>query len=204
MVGWHHWFNGHEPEQTLGDSKGQGSLVWCSPWGREESGTTWWLNSDNNCFNDILTAECYPPSFPATQFIVNSFFQRHLKFEFLICSSIVAFLIITWILLNTVFMLKVFLENVIWMYNLYNVVYYHSVPTYFPHALVFLGFPSGSVVKNLPAKQEMRIWSLSQEDPLEKEMATHSSILAWRIPRTEKPGVLQSMGSQKCQTQLSD
>ena len=75
-------------------------------------------------------------------------------------------------------MLKVFLENVIWMYNLYNVVYYNSVLTYFPPALVFLGFPSGLVVKNLPAKQEMRIWSLSQEDPLEKEMATHSSILA--------------------------
>ena len=57
--------------------------------------------------------------------------------------------------------------------------------------------PSGSVGKNLPAMQETQVWSLSQEDPLEKEMATHSSILAWRIPWTEKPGGLQSTGSQE-------
>ena len=48
----------------------------------------------------------------------------------------------------------------------------------------------------LPA-QEMRVPSLDQEDPLEKEMATHSSILAWRIPWTEEPGGLQSMGHKK-------
>ena len=47
---------------------------------------------------------------------------------------------------------------------------------------------------------ENRVWSLGWEDPLEKEMATHSSILAWRIPWTEEPGGLQSMGSQKSQT----
>ena len=45
--------------------------------------------------------------------------------------------------------------------------------------------------------QEMQVWSLGQEDSLEKEMATHSSILAWRIPWTEEPGGLQSMGSQR-------
>ena len=44
-------------------------------------------------------------------------------------------------------------------------------------------------VKNLLPVQDTQAWSLSQEDPLEKEMATHSSILAWRIPRTEEPGV---------------
>ena len=58
-------------------------------------------------------------------------------------------------------------------------------------------------VKNLPAVQEIRVQSLSWEGPLEKGMATHSSILAWRIPRTEEPGRIQSMGSQG-QTQLSD
>ena len=58
---------------------------------------------------------------------------------------------------------------------------------------LYLGFPGGSVVKNLPANAE-DTGSLGQEDPLGKEMATHSSILAWRIPRTEEPGVLQSMG----------
>ena len=59
-----------------------------------------------------------------------------------------------------------------------------------------------SVIKNLPAKQEMRVQSLSREDPLEKGMVTHSSIPAWRIPWTEKPGGLQSMGSWKSQTWL--
>ena len=53
------------------------------------------------------------------------------------------------------------------------------------------------LVKNLPAMQETRVQSLSQEDPLEKGMATHSSILAWRIPQTEQPGGLESMGSQR-------
>ena len=52
-------------------------------------------------------------------------------------------------------------------------------------------------VKNLPTVQETQIRSLDQEDPLEREMATHSSILAWRIPWTEEPGGLQSLGSQR-------
>ena len=53
------------------------------------------------------------------------------------------------------------------------------------------------VVRNLPAMWETQVQSLGQEDPLEKTMATHSSILAWRIPWTEEPGGLQSMGSQR-------
>ena len=53
------------------------------------------------------------------------------------------------------------------------------------------------VVKNMPAMQKTQVPSLGQEDPLEKGMATHFSILAWRIPWTEDPGRLQSMGSQK-------
>ena len=64
----------------------------------------------------------------------------------------------------------------------------------------YIGIPSGSVVKNLPATQELQetqVLSLGQEDPLEEGMATHSSILAWRIPWTEDPGRLQSMGSQR-------
>ena len=52
-------------------------------------------------------------------------------------------------------------------------------------------------VKRLPEMQETRVRSLGGEDPLEKEMATHSSILAWKIPWTEKPGRLQSMGLQR-------
>ena len=49
----------------------------------------------------------------------------------------------------------------------------------------------------MPETQEMQVLSLGQEDPLEREMATHSSILAWEIPCTEEPGGLQSMGSQR-------
>ena len=52
-------------------------------------------------------------------------------------------------------------------------------------------------VKHLPIMRETRVWSLGWEDPLEKEMATHSSTLAWKIPWTEKPGRLQSMGLQR-------
>ena len=52
-------------------------------------------------------------------------------------------------------------------------------------------------LKHLPGMRETRVRSLGQEDPLEKEMATHSSTLAWRIPWREEPGTLQSMGSQR-------
>ena len=63
-----------------------------------------------------------------------------------------------------------------------------------------LGFQGGSAVKNLPAMQEtheMQVQSLGWEDPLEKKMATHSSILAWRIPWTEEPGGPQSTALQR-------
>ena len=59
------------------------------------------------------------------------------------------------------------------------------------------GFPSGSVVKNPPANAGNRVQSQGQEDTQEKEMANHSSILAWRNSRTEEPGGLQSMGSPR-------
>ena len=52
-------------------------------------------------------------------------------------------------------------------------------------------------LQNLPAMQETWVRSLGQEDPLEKEMATHSSTIAWRIPRAEEPGMLQSIGLQR-------
>ena len=58
-------------------------------------------------------------------------------------------------------------------------------------------------VKNLPAMCEAQVLSLGGEDPQKKGMATHSSILAWRIPQTKEPGGLQSMGSQRVGTGLS-
>ena len=59
------------------------------------------------------------------------------------------------------------------------------------------GFPSGSAEENLPAIQKMQVQSLHQEDPLKEGMATHSTILAWRIPWTEEPGGLQSKGRKR-------
>ena len=59
------------------------------------------------------------------------------------------------------------------------------------------GWEVAQMVKRLPTMQETRIQSLGREDPLEKEMTTHSSILAWKIPWTEEPGRLQSMESQR-------
>ena len=62
---------------------------------------------------------------------------------------------------------------------------------------VCIDIPDGSVVKNQPAKQEMWVWSLGWEDPLEEKIATHSNILAWKILWTEELGRLQTMGSQE-------
>ena len=66
-------------------------------------------------------------------------------------------------------------------------------------ASLCLGFPDelALMVKHLPAVWDTQVWSLVWEDPLEKEMATHSSTLAWKFPWTEEPGRLQSMGSQR-------
>ena len=74
-----------------------------------------------------------------------------------------------------------------------------SLPHFFPQASLVV-----QMVKNPSAMQESQVQSLGWEDPLEKGMAIHSSIPVWRIPWTEKPGELQSMGSQQCQTQLSN
>ena len=71
-----------------------------------------------------------------------------------------------------------------------------SLCNWFPHVASLVG----QGVKNLPAMQKTRVRSLGQEDPLEKEMATHSSILAWRIPWTEEPGQATVHGVAKNQT----
>ena len=79
----------------------------------------------------------------------------------------------------------------------YFAVYGKMIALVLGKKYVYEGFPGGSAVKNLPAMQEMRVQFLSQEDPLEKGMATHSSILDWRIPWTEEPGELRSIGLQR-------
>ena len=68
---------------------------------------------------------------------------------------------------------------------------------YFVSPIPYMGFQGGSVVKNLPSKQETWIQSLGWEDTLEKELATHSSILAYKIPWMEKAGRLKSMRLQR-------
>ena len=67
-----------------------------------------------------------------------------------------------------------------------------------------MDFPSGSAVKSSPAMPETQVQSLGGEDPLEEGMATHSNILAWRIPWTEKPGRLQSIASHRVRHDRSD
>ena len=72
---------------------------------------------------------------------------------------------------------------------------------YFKGISIYSLAPGGWVVKNLPAKKETQVWSPGWEDSLEEDMATHSSVLAWRIPRTEEPGGLHVV--TKSQTRLS-
>ena len=79
-----------------------------------------------------------------------------------------------------------FLKKYLYIKSTYQQI---NLPLYY-----LMGFPSGSVV---PAMQETRVQSLGREDPLEEGRATHSSILAWGIPRTEEPGGLRSTGSQR-------
>ena len=85
-----------------------------------------------------------------------------------------------------------------------NIVCFVHDSILFKKSMWHLGFLGGSVVKNPPAMQETQVQFLFQEDPLEKEMATHTSILAWESPWTEEPGRLQSMVLQKSWTYLSD
>ena len=65
------------------------------------------------------------------------------------------------------------------------------------HIPIYIPFPGGSEGKASASMRETWVWSLGQEDPLGKEMATYSSTLAWKIPWTKEPGTLQSMGSQR-------
>ena len=86
-----------------------------------------------------------------------------------------------------------------WLYyKLFHILLFQtSLFLWLASPFQILDFPGGSAVKRLPAMREAGVWSLGWEDPLEKERATHSSTLAWKIPWTEEPGRLQSMGSQR-------
>ena len=86
------------------------------------------------------------------------------------------------------FFFKDFFFNVNHFQRLYGTCY--NIILFLVYVFCFVGFLMAQMVKNLPAMQETQVLSLGWEDPLEKEMATHSSILAWRISWTEEPGEL--------------
>ena len=75
-----------------------------------------------------------------------------------------------------------------------------AIFVFLQYTVVYVTSLVAQTVKNPPAMQEIWVWSLGQEDPLEKGTAIHSSILAWRIPWTEEPGGLQSMGLKELDT----
>ena len=152
VVGWHHWFNGHEFEQVLGDGEGQGSLVCHSPWGRKSQ--TWlsdWTATDHIVFSSDHW--CYlswvPPAWvisltykdiPNTKEIPNTSTKKRLNF--------------------------------------FNPCFRNcgQRPYIFHHITMV-----AQAVKNLPAMRVISVQSLGWEDPLEESTAIHSSILAWRI-----------------------
>ena len=87
----------------------------------------------------------------------------------------------------------------LYLFNVYSKVIYLYIYRY-------LGFPDGASSKELACqckRHETQVWSVGWEDPLEKGMATHSSVLAWRIPWTEEPGGLQSIESQSDMTEAT-
>ena len=101
------------------------------------------------------------------------------------------------------------LPKVIWDYLNWSAILRNSevvgvevFKCFWKNLLRWWGVPGGSAVKNMPAKQETWVRSLGGEDPLDEEMATYSSILAWRTPWPEQPGKPQSMGSRRIRHDL--
>ena len=93
-------------------------------------------------------------------------------------------------------------------YILFHILFYYGLSQDIEYkSLVLhsrtLSFMVAQMVKNLPAMQETWVCSLDWEDPREESLATHFSVLAWRVPQTEEPGGLRSMGSPKSQTRLT-
>ena len=111
-----------------------------------------------------------------------SFNYLHLRF-------VQFYQVVFFIYLNFLFLMQ-FLKITPHLQLLQNIGYIPHAVQYTFVALYSMGFPGGSVVKCLPAMRETWVRSLSWEDPLEKDMATHSVFLAWKIPWTEEPGEL--------------
>ena len=123
--------------------------------------------------------------------------HTHLNHSFQIETQSNNLIIMTVLIMMVVMMVIIMILGFYWSFAIFKVLYYILYTV--------LGFSGSSVGKEFTGNVEDTLWvrSLGQEDPLEEVMATHSSILAWRILWTEEPGGLQSVGSQKRQTQLS-
>ena len=132
--------------------------------------------------------------FVALVLAISSFFLIHMSFPQLLCFTYSLHLVLIYSLFRWA------------LPDLSTITQLHPLSKIHPVSLQLLAldllyaiFPSlvTQMVKNLPAMRETQVWSLGQEDPLQKGMTAHSTILAWRIPWTEKSGRLQSMGMQR-------
>ena len=167
MAGWHHQYKGYELGQTSGDDEGQRGLACCSPWGCRVR-HDWVTEKQQIIFNFIF---CRGSSFAFKKFI------------------------------PTLSQITTCLQEEP-LHVMKTPSYSWSILSYYSRSLSRSLLPSklASLVAQwwriLPV-QETWVRSLSREDPLEKEMATHSSILAWETPWTEESGRLQSIGLQR-------
>ena len=169
-------------------------LAWEIPW-REEPGRlqvhavakSWTLLRDKHtqrwvaqrCYQGLILSfsPCLLQLHPEYHF--HSWFQDYLT---LVIRQVI---ILMFFFSQTIGVLEMFLK--VWSINSFV----------FNWSIIDLGFLVAQMLKNLPAMQETLIWSMGWEDPLEKGMASHSSIPAWRIPWTQEPGRLPSMRSQR-------
>ena len=187
MVGWHHWLNGQEFEQTPGNSEGQGSPACCSPW--VAKGQTW--------LSDWTTTKCTQKQGHTHIHWLNVHSHRLTLTE----TQSYRWCAYTQPIHRHVDTLKQKSDYIVTLTQTYS----HSPST---HSLTHTKINShkfsldhtslvAQTVKHLSTMWETRVRSLGREDPLEKEMAIHSSTIVWKIPWTEEPGRLQSMQSQR-------
>ena len=228
MVGWHRWLNGHEFEWTPVVGDGQGSLACCGPWGRKELDTTERLNwtedlviwprtltskadeckltRDGFCLFYSVICSPFPP-YKLTVKNKNKTTRRvRMERSEPSASSFTDFISFRCF----GFPQNVFLDELKGRWwkstalsgecqELFQEEWAHRASRYWPGPThPFWASLVVQAVKNLPAMQETWVRSLSWEDPLEKTMATHSSILAWRIPWTVEPGRLQGYSPWGC------
>ena len=187
MVGWHHWLNGQEFEQTPGNSEGQGSPACCSPW--VAKGRTW--------LSDWTTTKRTQKQGHTHIHWLNVHSHRLTLTE----TQSYRWCAYTQPIHRHVDTLKQKSDYIVTLTQMYS----HSPST---HSLTHTKINShkfslehtslvAQTVKRLSTMWETRVRSLGREDPLEKEMAIHSSTIVWKIPWTEEPGRLQSMQSQR-------